>query len=313
VARRRPLSLSRLPDRRGMDRPVDLVGPYDSLLVRRVAIVVVGSVALGGPGCAPHTETGSACPPQIEASRLPSSCFLLYELGVGEVMRAPAALCSARVTPASTFKIPHALAALDAGVLSGPDARMLYDGAPARFETWRRDHTLASAMRYSVVWYFQRVARLLGDERERQYLARLEYGNQDSSSGLESFWLGGSLLISPDEQERFLVRLYSDTLPVAEAAMQGVRSVLVQPRGVVVNAEGGHPFSGPWPEDAVLSAKTGSSDDAGRSVRWLVGHLERRPRSWVFVSCVVGERLEPLAAIELAEASLRRALVAVRW
>ena len=176
-------------------------------------------------------------------------------------MRAPAALCSTRVTPASTFKIPHALAALDAGVLSGLDAPMVYDGAPAPFETWRRDQTLQSAMWYSVVWYFQRVARLLGEAREQQYLARLEYGNQDRSSGLESFWLGGSLLISPDEQERFLARLDSDALPVAKAAMQGVRSVLVQPPGVVVNATGEHPFSMPWSEGAVLSAKTGSSDD----------------------------------------------------
>jgi beta-lactamase class D len=289
-----------------------LAAPYDLPFVRRAAIVVLGSVVLGGSGCARPTETGSARPPQVEASPLPSSCFLLYEVGVGEVMRAPAALCSTRVTPASTFKIPHALAALDAGVLSGPDAPMVYDGAPARFETWRRDQTLQSAMRYSVVWYFRRVARLLGEAREQQYLARLEYGNQDSSSGLESFWLGGSLLISPDEQERFLARLYSDALPLAKAAMQGVRSILVQPPGVVVNATGEHRFSMPWPEGAVLSAKTGSSDDAGRSVRWLVGHIERKPRSWVFVSCVLGERLDPLAAIELAEDSLRRAPADVR-
>jgi beta-lactamase class D len=238
----------------------------------------------------------------------PSSCFLLYEVGVGEVVRAPAEGCSTRVTPASTFKIPHALAALDAGVVSGPDAILRYDGAPAAFDVWRRDHTLATAMRYSVVWYFQRVARLLGVEREQLYLRRFEYGNEDPSSGPESFWIGGSLLISPDEQEGFLVRLYADALPVSKEAMQIVRSILVQPPGLVVNALGEHPFALPWPEDAVLSAKTGSSDDDhGRSVRWLVGHIERKARSWVFVSCVVGQRLQPLAAVNLAEDSLRRA------
>ena len=159
-------------------------------------------------------------PAPVEADRPASSCFLLYELGVGEVVRAPAEGCATRVTPASTFKIPHALAALDAGVLSGPDAMLRYDGASVRFDAWRRDHTLASAMRYSVVWYFQGVARLLGEEREQLYLGRFGYGNQDPSSGLESFWLGGSLLISPDEQERFLARLYENALPVSERAMQ---------------------------------------------------------------------------------------------
>ncbi len=268
---------------------------------------ILACLFLGGAGCARPPASGSTRPAAAPADRA-SACFLLYEVGLGEVVRAPAEGCSTRVTPASTFKIPHALAALDAGVVSGPDAILRYDGAPVRFDAWRRDHTLASAMRYSVVWYFQDVARLLGATREQLYLRRFEYGNQDPSSGLDSFWLGGSLLVSPDEQERFLVRLYENALPVSETAMQIVRSILVQPRGVVVIATGEHPFAPPWPADAVVSAKTGSSDDdRGRSVRWLVGHVERQARSWVFVSCVAGSRLEPLAALGLAEDSLRRA------
>jgi beta-lactamase class D len=267
-----------------------------------------GSIGCGRPAGAAATRV-----PAIDPASGASSCFLLYEIGVGEVGRTPAGGCGARVTPASTFKIPHALAALDAGVVSGPDAAFPYNGEPVPFETWRSDHSLASAMRYSVVWYFQRVARLLGPEREQAYLDRLEYGNRDPTSGLDSFWLGGSLRISPDEQERFLVRLYQNALPVGDGAMQTVRSILVQPPGVVVNASGEHPFAAPWPEGAVLSAKTGSSDDdVGASVRWLVGNVARKPRSWVFVSCVVGRDLDPLAALRLAENSLRRAGVLAR-
>ena len=208
-----------------------------------------------------------------------------------------------RVTPASTFKIPHALAALDSSVLVGPNVPFAYDGSPDMPETWKRDHTLATAMRYSVVWYFQRVATMLGPDRERAYLAKFDYGNRDSSSGPTTFWLDGSLRISPDEQEKFLVRLYEDALPVRETAMQAVRAILLQPTGVVVNAVGEHPFDAPWPEGAVVSAKTGSAD----GVRWLVGHVERRHRSWVFVSCVTGGPVDPLAAINLAGASLRAA------
>ncbi len=40
--------------------------------------------------------------------------------------------------------------------------------------TWKRDHTLATAMRHSVVWYFQRVATMLGNDRERVYLAKFD-------------------------------------------------------------------------------------------------------------------------------------------
>jgi beta-lactamase class D len=238
---------------------------------------------------------------RVVAASPPSSCFLLFEIGVGEVRRLPSESCSTRITPASTFKIPHALTALDSGVLSGPNVAFGYDGATDVPETWKRDHTLATAMRYSVVWYFQRVAKMLGPDHEREYLVKLDYGNQDSSSSLTTFWLNESLKISPDEQERFLVRLYTDALPVSKEAMRTVREILVQPSGVVVNAWGEHPFDAPWPEGTVVSAKTGSGDN----VRWLVGHVQRERREWVFVSCVVGAGLDPLAAIDLAAKPLR--------
>jgi beta-lactamase class D len=243
---------------------------------------------------------------RLPAPQETESCFLLYEFDVGEVRRAPSTACGRRVTPASTFKVPHALAALDAGVLQGADSGIAYDGSKYPFPAWDRDHTLASAMRYSVVWYFQRVAERLGEARERQYLQKLRYGNADSSSSLTSFWLGGSLLVSPEEEEKFLVRLYEDALPVSRTAMSTVREILVQPQGMVVNANGEHPFAGPWTDGTILSAKTGSATDrSGRDVRWLVGHVHRGRRSWVFVSCVIGApELPPLAAVDLAARAL---------
>ena len=238
---------------------------------------------------------------------LQKECFVLYEIGVGEVRRNPATLCAERLTPASTFKIPHALAALDSGVIPGPDHVFKWDGQPRSFEAWQRDHTLASAMRYSVVWYFQKIAEKLGMAREREYLKRFDYGNQDPSSGLTTFWLGQSLKISPDEQLRFLKRLYADDLPVNRSAMAIVKQILVQPRGMVINASGEHPFAAPWPNDAVVSAKTGAgTDPAGRSVRWVIGHVRRGSRAWLFVSAVTGgEELPPMSAVDLAASGLR--------
>ncbi len=65
---------------------------------------------------------------------------------------------------------------------------------------------MQSAMTNSVVWYFQRVAEKIEKERMQKYLHTLKYGNEDSSSGLTTFWLGndGSLRVSPDEQVDFL-------------------------------------------------------------------------------------------------------------
>lgn len=232
-------------------------------------------------------------------------CFLLHEIGVGMGDTALPETCRTRLTPASTFKIPHALAALDSGVIDGPETSLTYDGSSQPFERWRRDHTLRTAMHDSVVWYFQRVAERLGDARERDYLRRFAFGNGDTSSGLTSFWLGGSLLVSPEEQLRFLLALYADDLPVSRRAMGTVREILVQPRGQVVNAMGAHPF-GRWPADLTLSAKTGSARGRdGRDVRWLVGHARRGPRAWIFVSAVVGRpTAAAMAAIELAAGRL---------
>jgi beta-lactamase class D len=227
-------------------------------------------------------------------------------MGKGEVRRSPAEACGARISPASTFKIPHAIAALDSAVLAGPNVTFRYDGNPDEPDTWKRDHTLATALRYSVVWYFQRIATLLGPERERAYLDRLDYGNRDMSGGLTTFWLDESLRISPDEQERFLVRLYGDDLPVSRQSLRAVREMLVQPAGVVVNASGEHPFAAPWPAGAVVSGKTGSGD----GLSWLVGHVQRETRAWVFVSCVVGPQGPyAVSAIDLAAAALREARV----
>ena len=67
-------------------------------------LVLIGDAAVRGPQSG-HTS---------------ASCFILNEIGVGQLRRNPASSCSVRVTPQSTFKIPHALAALDAGVISRP-------------------------------------------------------------------------------------------------------------------------------------------------------------------------------------------------
>jgi beta-lactamase class D len=255
-------------------------------------------VALGASSAAGRAESASV-----------GSCFLLQEMGKRDVERGPDEVCDLRVTPASTYKIPHALAALDAGVVRDENETIAYDGSDVPFDIWKRDHTLASAIRYSVVWFFQRIAERLGMDRERDYLRRLDFGNADPTSGLTSFWLGGSLLVSPEEELGFLLRLYRNELPVSDRAMSIVRHILIQPNNVIASALGDQPFASPWPEGTTLAAKTGRArDGSGKEVRWLVGHVERGGREWVFVSGVVGgSDTPPSAAIDLAASLLRDA------
>lgn len=252
----------------------------------------------------------AASPPATAASGASAaqSCFLLWKVGTGEIRRDPAPLCDTRLSPASTFKVPHALAALDSGVIATPEESMDWDGTGQWAESARRPHTLASAIRDSVVWYFQRIAVRLGMEREREYLEKYEYGNRDASSGLTTFWLGQSLEITPVEQLAFWRKLYSGSLPAKARSMDLVRQMLIQPRDTVVDARGWHRFAAPWPPDAVVSTKTGATTDrSGQVIRWLAGHVARKDGEYLFVSAVRGPDVEGDAAIDLAAAQLRQA------
>lgn len=273
-------------------------------LPRRAAAAGLAlAVLVGWAGSATALEM----PWKSEQKAPTGACFLLYEAGVGEIRRAPADVCKTRVTPASTFKIPHALIALDTGAASGPDEVIHYDGKGDWPESSRHDHTLATAIRDSVVWYFQKLAERIGEKQEKSYLGKFAYGNQDIDSGLTSFWLGGSLQITPEEQVQFLRKLYEGKLPVKFDSMSAVQTMLIQPNGAVVNALGEHPFDAPWPAGTSVSAKTGSGSDAdGRTVRWLVGRIRRDGHSYIFASCVIGDKtLDANAAIDLAAKSLR--------
>jgi beta-lactamase class D len=262
---------------------------------------MVVALAFASVGLVAH----SAATGVNEPDRTTGSCFILDEIGVGRVRRNPSSTCDVRVTPQSTFKIPHALAALDAGIVSEGEV-MKYDGHAVEWPYWRQDHALAGALRYSVVWYFQELARRLGPDRERRYLEGFDYGNKDSSGGLTTFWLGQTLTISPDEQEQFLLKLFTSRLQVNDRVAETVRRLLVQPTGHVTNASGILEFAAPWPAGAVVSAKTGSGPTGdGRAVRWLVGHVRRGQRAWVFVSNVVGlPDLSAMAAIDQASRAL---------
>jgi beta-lactamase class D len=271
--------------------------PSDSRsLARRLTVLGLGTLAFAA------SSPEGAYSTQGDAAG--GSCFILHEIGVGQIRRQPSSTCALRVTPQSTFKIPHALAALDAGVLT-EDEVIRYDGRPVDWPAWRKDQTLSGALRWSVVWFFQELALRLGDERERRYLQRFEYGNRDASGGLTTFWLGRSLAISPDEQEQFLLKLFTGTLAVSTGASETVRRLMIQPAGHVTNATGTIEFATPWPRGTVVSAKTGSGPTGdGRAVRWLVGHVRRGARAWIFVSNVVGSDPPRNAAIDQASRAL---------
>ena len=104
------------------------------------------------------------------AERDVAGAFVLYDLNSGTYTYYNRDRCAERFLPASTFKLVNALVALETRVVAGADNVIEWDGVDRGYMPWNQDHTLATAMEYSVVWYYQEVARRVGRERMQEYV-----------------------------------------------------------------------------------------------------------------------------------------------
>jgi len=230
--------------------------------------------------------------------------FVLHDLARDVYVRHDPRRAAKRFSPCSTFKIPNTLIALETGVLTGPDAVIPWDRKrdprqpfwdevlKPRGVDWARDHTLRSAFANSCVWYYQEVARRVGDQRMARYLDAFGYGNMDTSAGIDRFWLGASLEISADEQVAFLDKLARRELELTPATYEAAMQV----------------FEAERTEAYTLYAKTGSSGGEPAGLGWYVGIVARGEELYTFAfnmtadNDTVWKRRVPLA---------RRALVAL--
>jgi beta-lactamase class D len=227
--------------------------------------------------------------------------FVLYDLRNNRYIRHNEARCRRRFTPASTFKIPNSLIGLETGVVRDADFMIRWDrqrypseGRPdiAPFNQWWHDHTLRSALTYSVVWYYMEVARHVGARRMQRYVTQFRYGNEDTSGGIEQFWRNSSLEISADEQVEFLKRFYTEKLSVSRRSTEIVKDILLLEKTA----------------DYRLSGKTGAAPkENGGTLAWFVGYLERGSDVYFFALNMDGANYEAIRdeRIDLTKRVLR--------
>ena len=128
--------------------------------------------------------------------------------------------------PASTFKIPNTLIALDKGIVTAQSS-IIWDKVERSFPAWNQDQTLQSAFRNSCVWCYQLFARQVGLDAYKSYLKTLHYGNETPGSDLENFWLDGDLRITAYQQIDFLKRLYSKNLPFKDEHLELLKTMML--------------------------------------------------------------------------------------
>ena len=221
-----------------------------------------------------------AAPPTVGAGE----CFVLAPVD-GTAIAIGGDECDRRTLPASTFKIPHALIALQTGAITERTV-MKWDGAKKDFPAWERDHALDSAVKSSVVWFFERAAESIGRDRELQHLKAFGYGSATFTGEVNAFWLNGDLTVSPREQIEFLRKMYAYQLPVERRHIDTVKRAMTMPAGQLSNALGVHAFPLRWPAGTVTRLKTGNGSVNGERASWLVGEIDSRGRQYVFASRV---------------------------
>lgn len=186
-----------------------------------------------------------------------SGCFAMRSAGRDTLVHPET--CRVGFLPASTFKIPNSLFALELGVVSGPEHVYKWDGTDRGIPAWNQDHTLLTAFQYSAVWYYQQVAREIGQARMQRAVDSIQYGNQRIGPVLDEFWLVGDMRVTPLQQLDLLERLYTESLPFSQQTQRAVKRML---RSI------------DYPELPIY-AKTGRTQQRGLGdVGWYVGYVD---------------------------------------
>lgn len=173
-------------------------------------------------------------------------------------------------TPASTFKIGNSLIALETGVVKDENVVFKWDGEKRPLDVWNKDTDMKDAFKNSTVWYYQELARRVGENRMKKWLKKARYGNADITGGIDAFWLSGNLRITPREQIDFLRRLHDNKLPFSERSMNIVKEIMIVSDTL----------------NTITRAKPGAGKQGQQYVGWYVGYITTPDNVYYFSNCI---------------------------
>lgn len=173
-------------------------------------------------------------------------------------------------SPASTYKICNSLIGLETEVIKDENFVIPWDSITRNNPNWNADQDLKTAFKNSTVWYYQELARRVGKQQMKYWLDKTNYGNADTSGGIDNFWLTGGLRISPRQQIDFLKRLHDNKLPFSQRSVDIVKNIMIAKDTL----------------DYVLRAKTGWGHQDNKDVGWYVGYLETKDNVYYFANCI---------------------------
>lgn len=194
-------------------------------------------------------------------------CFVLYDFNNDQYIRYNTERCEQRFLPASTFKIPNSLIILETGAIPDENYIIKWDSVDRGWDKWNMDHDLRSALKYSAVWVYSKLAEKVGREKYEYYLDKLDYGNKTIGDRVDYFWLDWSLRISANEQIEFLKKFVKNDLPFSQRSIDMVKDIMIVDET----------------DNYILRAKTGLGDAKdGIYTGWYVGYVEANDNVYVF-------------------------------
>ena len=219
--------------------------------------------------------------------------LVLIDCTSGETERFNPELCATKLPPCSTFKIWNTAIGLETGLLTSADQPFWkWDDVERSILPWNKDLTLRQAYATSCVPAYQVLAREIGSARMNEWLKRLDYGDRNTSSGIDVFWLPApgraALLISANEQAALMKRLVAEDVPFSPKALAVLKEIMLA-------RTTGH---------ARLYGKTGSSGavEAGKpETGWFVGYVVSGKTTLAFACVLTGKKAAGRDARALVE------------
>ncbi len=173
--------------------------------------------------------------------------------------------------PASTFKIPNSIIALETGTVENDSTLFKWNGEKRRLRNWEQDLNFSDAFHFSCVPCYQEIARKIGVKNMTESLEKLDFGNMKvDSTNMDVFWLEGESRINQFQQIDFLQRFYLSELPISE------RTEAILKRMIVLEEN----------DEYKLSGKTGWSIRNGNNNGWFVGYIESHNNTYFFATNV---------------------------
>lgn len=171
--------------------------------------------------------------------------------------------------PASTFKIPNSIIALETGIIKNDSTIIPWNGEKRNMKIWEQDLTLKKAFHLSCVPCYQKIAREIGVLRMNKFLDSLNYKSMNvNQTSIGNFWLQGNSKINQFQQIDFLKRFHFSELPISKS------SEITMKRLMIISKN----------NNSILRGKTGWSIRNGNNNGWFVGYLQKEKKLYFFAT-----------------------------